>query len=297
MKFNESLLIRVWTLGLTLVLILAVLFVVSVNPFENSLIYLGLLAMVTVIGLFSNIWGGLVASGVAVFSIFILNQYIGVSARESLFLNVSSELVSFLIVGPLAGALSGVIAQTQRQINHWMASTEERTTHDSHLGALKPEWAKVRLTDEILRAARYARPLSVVLVRFDHKAGTAALAALRAERLVLLQALIRVARAATQPPVVVAHASGDQVMLILPEYTPQQAQEFVDVFRTRLKDEMYFPAGKAAGDKSLGKRIGESGEIRMAIVCPDPKGETSDALIDRAKSALDAESALHETAL
>ena len=285
MKVNQALQIKIWVLGLALALIAATFLAVSVNSFEYGLITIGLLFVVVILGLLTNVWGGLVASGVAVFAIFLLNQYLGVTIRERALVNIASELIAFLAVGPLAGGLSVALGSAQTQINHWLSVAEEQTTHDPLLGALKPHWAKVRLNEELLRASATSRPLALVMLRFEQQDGLAP-AELRAERVALLQGLIRVARAATRPPVVVAHGGGDLALLILPEHTAAQAQDFASAFQLRLQDEMYFPAGKTTSDKSLGKRMGTAGALRCAVLTPNA-AESADALFDRAKSALD----------
>lgn len=286
MKVNQSLQIKIWILGLAPALIAATFLAVNVNSFQYSLIHLGLLFVLVMIGLLTNVWGGLVASGLAIFIIFLLNQYLGVTVRERVFVNTASELIAFLATGPLAGGLAVALGSAQSQISHWMSTAEEQTTHDPLLGALKPQWGKVRLNEELLRASANSRPLAVMMLRFEQQAGQLAPAELRAERLALLQGLIRVARAATRPPVVVAHGGGDLALLILPEHTTAQAHDFASAFQTRLQDEMYFPAGKTTSDKSLGKRMGAAGALRCAVLIPTA-AESADALFDRAKSALD----------
>jgi GGDEF domain-containing protein len=273
-----------WILGLAAAVLAAALLTVNVYSTEYALAYTGLLLLVTAIGLLTNVWGGLVASGAAVFAIFLLNQYLGVFPRENLLLNVAGEMVIFLFVGPLAGIVSGVVGRTHEQVGYWMTLAEERATHDPQLGTLRPDWARARLDEEILRAARHNRPLALALVRVELKPGGNA----NNRRVAMLQALIRVARSATTPPVVVAHGGSDRMMLILPEHTPQQAQEFIDALKTRLTDEKYFPGGGAAGGRTLGEPIGGAGEIRAAVAGLGPDVDSGEALFEKARSALDA---------
>ncbi|MGH2593082.1 MAG: hypothetical protein ACRDGG_06180 [Anaerolineae bacterium] len=277
----ESIRARLWAFGLGLLTLIAALLVVVVNPLEAALAYLALLAGVIAIGLMTNVWGGLMASALSVFAIVLFNQYAGIYTREHAIFNIATELAAFLFVGPLAGGLAGAIDRVQRQADRWLARVEELGVHDETLGTLKPEWAKARLDEEVLRAARFERPLSIVLLQLDPRTG--APLGDRAEREAALRGLIRVARAATQPPTVVAHAGGDRVLIILPEQTADQARRVADALHAQIEREVYFPYGR---EKSLGRPIGEWGYLHAGLASLNGQAMTGEALMAKVQAEL-----------
>lgn len=290
MQRNESTKTRLWAFALGLVVIAATLLVVRINPFEISLAYLGLLAGVIIVGLMTNLWGGVAASAVGVFAMILINQYAGIYPRENRMINIASELAVFLLVGPLAGMLSGAIEAVQRQANHWLARAEQQTVHDEALGTLKPEWGKLRLDEETLRAAKFGRPLSVVLLQLEASPESMAAKSIpRSERLGALQAVIRLVRATTQPPVVSSYLGNDQVLVILPEHTADQAYQVVTELQVRLASAVYFPAARGAQpltDKSLGKPLAQWGHLHTGIASLSG-AETGEALLALAKNQLE----------
>jgi GGDEF domain-containing protein len=167
----------------------------------------------------------------------------------------------------------------QNRITHLQKLTEDRTTHDDNFGALKPEWAKTRLEEEILRAKNFSRPLSVALLRFDVNANTP-----RADHISALRAIIRMAGSATQPPVVISYVGDDQILCILPEHTEEHAQKMLAGLQMRAQTELYFPEGKSG----IGKPINAGGQIRTSIASLDKNGAGGEALIEKAKAALTA---------
>jgi GGDEF domain-containing protein len=270
---------RWWAFGLALMTILAAMLVVVVNPFEAALAYLALLLGVIVVGLLTSVWGGLAASALSVFVIVLVNQYAGIFPRENAILNVATELAAYLLVGPLAGGLAGAIDRVQREADRYLARVEELTVHDETFGTLKPDWAAVRLDEEILRARCFNRSLSIALLQLDPKTNTIA----RSERIAALQATIRVARAVTQPPIVVSHAGGDQVLIVLPEHTLDQAQLIADSIRAKFLSEKYFPKGSA---QSLGKPIGDYGNLKLGLSSLKDRSDTAQIIIERANQSL-----------
>jgi GGDEF domain-containing protein len=270
---------RLWAFALTLMIIIAALLVALINPLEAALVYLALLLGVVVIGLLTNIWGGLAASAVSVFVIVLVNQSAGITARENAILNVASELAAYFFVGPLAGGLAGAIDRVQREADRWLARAEELTVHDETLGTLKPDWAIVRLDEEILRSRRFQRPLSIALLELRPKAEKVA----RAERIAALEAVIRIARAVTQPPVLVTHSGGGQIMIVLPEHSIDQAQQSIAAIQAQTASEKYF-----AKDRSqvLGKPIGEWGDLKIGLAELNGHAESAQSLIEKAKQSI-----------
>jgi GGDEF domain-containing protein len=283
MQVSESTRIKLWALGLSLAVIAAVFLVTSINPFETGLIYLALLAAVVVTGLISNIWGGFAASAIAVFALILINQFIGIYPSENIVVNVASELAVFFIVGPLAGGLSGAIEKAQRQSDQWLALAEQRAVQDEIFGTLTPAWIKIRLDEEILRAKRFDRPLSIALLQLDPISSPASS---RNERIAALQALIRIARSAAPSPAVVAHAGGDQVIVILVEHNAESARQIAAQIASRTSTEKYFPPGSNIAEKSLGTPLSQWGQVRVSVVSLDPGLNTSHTLMEKAKSLL-----------
>lgn len=288
--------VRLKAFGLGLAAILAAFLTVQINPFPVIVTYLALLGMVIAIGLVTNLVGGLLASAASVFIIVFTNQYLGIYPRESFFVNVATELMAFMLAGPLAGNLAQAVEQVQRQAAYWLARAEDHAVHDETFGTLKPEWAKVRLEEEVLRAQRFSRPLSLVLFHLDPKAnhGTSAAMA-RAERVAALQALIRLARAASPPPAVVTHMGGGQVLLMLPEHPPELAESVASTLCQQAEREVYFPGSgypasgfSESGGKALGQPIHQRGQLQTAVSSLNAKGETAEEFLARAKAALEA---------
>jgi GGDEF domain-containing protein len=222
-----------------------------------------------------------VASAIGVFAIAQLTRQAGFSPYQNAFLNAATEMTAFLLVGPLAGALADATQRAQGEADRWLARVEELTVHDNTFGTLKPDWAKVRLDAEVLRATRFQRPLSVALMQFDPDSDAAADNG--AERVAALQAVIRVGRAMTQPPIVVAHTGGEQVLFILPEHSSDQAQQFTNALRLRLQRAVYFPPGAW---KSLGRPLNERGGLRVGLASLNGQAELGETLIARARAVL-----------
>jgi GGDEF domain-containing protein len=130
-----------------------------------------------------------------------------------------------------------------------------------------------------LRARRFDRPLAIALLQLDPKTNSAA----RSERVAALQAMIRLARAVTQPPIVVSHSGSDQVLIVLPEHTLDQAQQTGDSIHAKFLSEKYFPKGSA---QSLGKPIGDYGILKLGLASLKDQADTAQILIERAKQLL-----------
>jgi len=277
MKMSESISLRLRAFALVLITILASYLSASINTFENGLIHITLLAALIAVGLATNLWGGVAASAVAAFAIILINQYLGVFARQYVIMNIASELFFYTAAGPLAGSLAETISHMQYEINHWLKLTEDRTIHDDNFGTLKPEWAKIRLEEETLRAKTFLRPLSITLMKFN--TGTNAS---RSERIAALSAVIRIARSETKPPVVISYIGNDQILLILPEHTAELTHRVLASLEERTKTELYFPAGKTDG---IGKPLSQMGQM-IASTATLEKESNGEALLEKAKSAL-----------
>jgi len=276
---------RLWAIGLGALTLLTAMLIVVVNPFEVAAVYLVLLGLVILAGLMTNLWGGLAASALSVFAMVLFNRYAGIYLRESRILNIGTELGALMLVGPLAGGLAGALNQLQRDAEHWMARADELTVREATFDTLKPEWARARLEEEALRAARFHRPLSVALLQLDP--GPEAPGSNRAERVGALQAVIRVARVTAPPPAVVAHAGGDRVLLILPEQTAEQTQHILAAVQECLAHEVYFLASAATLNKSLGKPVNSWGAVRAGVASLNGQTEGGEALLARAKAQLE----------
>ena len=277
MNKNHTASLRGWILGLSLAALATGFLIANINVFDVSLVYLGLFLAVVAVGLFTNLWGGLAASAIAVFALVLLNQYVGIYPVQNRIVNIATELVIFLVAGPLAGRLSHVIEDGQRQINHWISLAEGYATHDKTFNTLKPEWSKIRLEEEVARAKNYSRPLSIALLQFTEIASAS-----RKERVAAFQALIRIARSAALAPIVVAYLGENRVMLILPEHSKAQAQQKLSIIKARVAKELYFPVD----GESLGRPLNQRGEIQMAVAELGPENVSADALLQSAASAL-----------
>ncbi len=261
-------------------LIAAVYLIVVLNPALNSLAILLLLAAATTVGLFTNVWGGLLASALAGFAIVLIDLYLGVYPKENYFINIATELAIFLAIGPLAGQIHTLLGQIQKSSNHWIHEAEKQHVHEEHFGTLKPEWAQERLNEEVLRAGRFHRPLSVLILAIASRQSQDAKPA---ERQAALEALIRLARSLTQAPVVMSYLGEDQLLLILPEYERAQAEELAQKFNAQAKGTMFFPP---SGKESLGKPLSEWGTVQVGLTSLDGKVSSAHSLIKQAREAL-----------
>ncbi len=279
MNKNNATALRGWTLLLSLAVLAAGFLIANIHALNFSLVVLSLFVVVVTAGLLTNPWGGLAASGIAVFALTLLNQYVGIYPVRNRFVNIASELAVFLVAGPLAGWLSRLIETGQAQISHWISAAEGQAAHDKTFNALKPEWSRVRLEEEVARARSYARPLSVALLQFADMAS-----ANRKERVAALQALIRIARSATSSPMVVTYFGENRVLLILPEHSEETAQQVLDCIQARADKEMYFPDGV----ESLGKPLHQRGKLLMAVASLGPENGSAEALLQEAASGLQA---------
>lgn len=277
---NEAARIKLWIFGLGLLVMAAAFLTVQVNPLLVALAYLALLAGVVAIGLMTGLWGGLITSAVAVFGMTLFNQFAGLYLRESAVFNIATELAVYLLVGPAAGGAAEAVARLERRAAHWLEQAEASAAHDEALGTLKPAWAKIRLEEEFLRAAQFERPLTVAVLQMTPEPGRVNG---RSQRVAALQSLIRIARALTRPPAVVAHGGGDQALLILPEYTPEAAQQLLRRLQTQAAGEPYFPPGQ---NGTLGAPLSEWGHLQVGLAAANGRTENSAALLAQAQSAL-----------
>ncbi len=281
---KNTLWLKLWAFGLTLAILAATYLIIAVNPIEIAPVYLGLLAIVAGIGLVTNVLGGSIASVGAVFAIVFINQLSGIYPRESLFINVATELIALLLVGPLAGRTAALIDRIYRRAVHWRTRARELSAHDETFGVLKPDFAKTRLDEEILRAKTFNRPLSVVMMdivpRHAPADGNGSAH--------VLQAMVRVARSLTAPPAVVARTGENQLSLILPEYTAERAAELSHRLMRHAEQTPFFPPEDSA---SLGNPISSWGTLRAGIAALNGQPETGESLLARAQTALNGENA------
>ncbi len=271
--------LRFWAFALAFDLAIAGFLIASLNSFENGWIFLSLLALVAAIGLLTNVWGGLTASAVSGLAIILINQYVGVYTFENLAINVASELVFFLLAGPLAGLLAGEIRRTGDSLAHWVNLAEQRATHDELFDTLRPEWSRIRLEEEVIRARRFKRPLSVALLQMSARINTSS----RPERVAALQALVRIARSASQPPVVVTYLGSDTILLVLPEHGPDEARRVLADIQDRVAREVYFPPEAGSG---MGQRLAEWGAVNFSIASLEEGALSGESLLAQAEAAL-----------
>ena len=259
--------------------------VVLDNPLTYTMMYLGALLIVILVGLTTNYIGGLVASAFGVFIVIFVSQFLGIHPLLDHILETSGELVILPLCGWLAGRLAYTVESVQRSVDHWMQRAKKHEVYDDRYDSLKPEWAKIRLDEEILRAKQFHRPLSVVLMQLvpnSHNSSNNHNGSGAAERHGALRALIRVARTATVYPGVVAYLDHDQVLVILPEQTEYQAAKISSEIQNRLWNAVYFPMGKgyrSLSDKSLGKPFTEWGKVQTGVVAYSEAAVGEDLLV------------------
>jgi GGDEF domain-containing protein len=274
---NRYFLLRGWTLVLCLASLLAGFLIAHVNAIGISLIFLALFLVVIAVGLLTNPWGGLAASGIAVFALVLLNQYIGIYPVQDRLVNIASELAVFLVAGLIAGWSSQAIEKQQAALKHWSGLAEERSIHDPVFQTLKPEWSRIRLEEELMRAKSFARPLSIAILRLEDPQGISL-----DERRQALQALVRIARSAAGIPAVISYLGENRVLLILPEHSCEQAQDIIRSVSARARTELFFPGVGS----NLGKPLGEYGRLEAAIASLQTGDESAESLLQTASSGL-----------
>ena len=271
--------LRLWALGLALVSIAAGFLIASLHALDVSYIYVLLVVAVVTVGLFTNIWGGLAASAVAVFATAILNQYLAILPVQSSIINIAAELGAFLVVGPVAGMLGREVENTRRHLRHWISLANARATHDPIFNTLKPDLMKIRLEEEVVRAQAFSRPLALGVLEFAGAASSAG-----KSRTAALQTLVRIARAASASPAVVGLTEAGQVVLILPEFSTEQARGILSQIESHAASERFFPNGSS----NLGIPLQESGAIRTAALSLRPGHVDAEAFLAEAVSGLGA---------
>lgn len=281
MKTGKAFWARMWAFGLVLSIGVTVVLVLKINSFEIGLSYLALLAGVVIVGLMTNTRTGVVISVVSIFVITLVNRYSDVYVPETLLVNTAAELIGFFLVGLIAGRLGRIIGQIQRQVNHWQAQAEAHNVHDKTLGTLKPAWAEVRLKEEMMRANQFNRPLSAILLQIDPKSDVSL--KVHSDRKAVLQAIIRLSRSLTQPPSVVTCLDENQVLLILPEYTGEQANELSYRLSDQLANVLYFPDKET---KSLGISVSQWGRVNIGVASLNGQGISAELLLTQAGSML-----------
>lgn len=281
---KNTLWLKLWAFGLALTIIIATYLTIAVNPVEIAVLYLGVLAIVAGIGLVTNVLGGGIAAVAAVFAIVLIDQFSGIYPRESLLVNVATELVAVLAIGPLAGRVSALVDRVYRRGAHWRTLAREQAAHDEALGILKPQFAAVRLNEEIMRANAFDRPLSVITLDIipHHPPETAD------EARQILQTMIRVARSLTKPPTVIARTGENQIALILPEFTASAAADLSHQLMTQVERAPFFTKDSVT---SLGNPVSSWGNMRAGVAALNGQPETGDTLLKRAQSALTGEMA------
>jgi GGDEF domain-containing protein len=275
---NNSGLLRLGVGALAFLSLLAGFLIANINVFDISLIYLGLIFLVMLVGLVINIWGGLILSGVTVFALVLLNQYVGIYPVQNSFVNISTELAAFLIAGPLAGWISKLIEDNRVELDRWISLADSSAVHDRVFKTIKVERARSRLEEEIVRAQKFSRALSVVLLQYKNiKDGNGK------NRIPALQGLIRVAQSQAELPGVVAYYGNDRVLVILPEQDKNAALKFIADIQKRSETEMFFPE---SGEK-LGRVMNQWGDIVGGAASLGGEGRSADALLQSAASALE----------
>lgn len=290
MQINNAFWARMLAFGLVLLIAITVVLVLKVNPFEIGLSYLALLAGVVMVGLMTNTRTGAVVSVVSIFIITLVNRFSNVYIPETLLVNTAVELIGFFLVGLMAGRLGRTIGQIQRQANHWQAHAGAQTVHDKTFGTLKPAWAKVRLQEETMRANQFNRPLSTILLLVNPEPDVFPKAL--HERVAVLQAIIRLCRSLTQPPSVVTCLDENQVLLILPEYTGEQANELGQRLSDRLPNAIYFPDKET---KSLGKAFSQWGQVHIGVASLNGQNTSAEMLLTQTRFKFKEESIEHGT--
>ncbi len=281
MKMTESSRVRVWAAGLSLLAAFSTAVIISMNRPGVAVVYLALSGAVIAVGLETGSWGGMAASVVGTLSIVLFDYYAGVYSHTYRIFGVAAELAAVLALGPVAGKLAATVEHLQRSAKRWLALAEERAVHDETFGTLKPRWARVRLEEEALRASSCGRPLAVALLQLEP--GPRAAVDNRAQRVAVLQAVIRVAQAVARPPAVVSHLGGDQVLVILPEQTPEQAATLAAALRQQLCQTPYFPEGPRP---PLGRPLGDWGQVSIGLASLNGQAQTSESLIEQAQAYL-----------
>lgn len=135
------------------------------NPADVALLGWALTGAIVVAALVRPFRGAAVASTLVSLIAFLVVQSVrmGVAAPFS----ALSVAVCFIVAGYLSTLVCRRISQLQTQLDVNATLIGELTRHDELTGALKGVYAASLLDEEIERARRYGRPLSVALIGPD----------------------------------------------------------------------------------------------------------------------------------
>ncbi len=160
-----------------------------------------------------------------------------------------------------------------------LEQTRRMANTDGLTGLYNHRHLQERLQQEIERAERYERPLSVIMTDLDHfKSFNDAFGHPRGDELLI--AVARTLRQLSRASDILARYGGEEFTLVLPETSATEALVLAE--RVRQCVEALEPAGAAGGAKvtlSLGVASHAQGDSKEALI------EAADAALYRAKRA------------
>jgi diguanylate cyclase (GGDEF)-like protein len=160
-----------------------------------------------------------------------------------------------------------------------MALLEEENITDALTGIYNRRYLDRRLANEVARAKRYGRPLSVLMIDIDHFKRVNDLHGHHAGDLALSY-LGKLLLDAVRSPDVVARYGGEEIVIVAPDSVEHEATRLAERLRERVAEHELILSSEGGGQKSVRLTI----SIGVAELSREIK--TGNELIDCADKAL-----------
>jgi diguanylate cyclase (GGDEF)-like protein len=179
------------------------------------------------------------------------------------------------------GELSGTFNDMVRKIRTDRQALTALTTIDEKTGLFNFRHFKQAVNEEIKRAERYNRHMSLVMIDIDHfkhyndtnghPMGD-----------LLLKELSLILKESIRETDMVARFGGEEFILLLPETPPREALKLAESLRLRIKNHV-FPMEEKQPNKDLTVSMGVASYPSRNVVSPDTLLERADKALYKAK--------------
>lgn len=227
-------------------------------------------AVVGVLALTVDGFGGFLVGLAAAAALIALKRVTGRWDHDAFWIS-TVETAALLLTGSIVGAAGARLRPAARA----GASAVALDPVYGSLGLLSFDAALARLDDEVDRAARHHRPLTVVRMSIEATGEGD-------ERRAALRAVARLLETRLRPGDVPFAVTPDELGAVLPETTPGHAWEVLGSLVDAIRDATFTLRGEQT------RRVGLAGavQIHLGMAGLRHAGETADDLVDEATDAL-----------